>query len=326
MAAVSARFRSEKQNYMTEQDPLSALAYVTGSSLRDYKRAADGSEAPWYADKLLWLLTVGLAVMFGQTFYSLLTVGLWTNPQFSHGPIVLLAAIYLLGKRWNEVSRTERNAPSLHLGITCLIFSAVLLIAGKDLGIIYFELGAFILAMTGIVAMVAGQNFLRQLKFPLFFMIFMIPLPGFLVDPISQWLKLAVSNASVDILDALHYPVARSGVIIQIGQYQLLVADACAGMRTLFMLETLGILYLYVVRHSSGLRNFALPLLIVPISFFANVLRVILLALVTYYFGDEAGQGFLHELAGIVLFLAGLTLLIMTDAVLRLPGRKIRAC
>jgi exosortase B len=261
--------------------------------------------------------------MFGQTFFTLLTVGLWTDPAFSHGPIVLMIALYLLLKRWAELSRLEPYAPSSNLGIACLILSAALLIAGKDLEIIYVELLAFVLALIGIVATVAGLDFLRRLKFPLFFMVFMIPLPGFIAVPISRWFKLLVSDGTVNILRELQYPVARSGVIIQIGQYQLLVADACAGLRTLFMLEALGVLYLHLVRHPSLLRVIILPILIVPISFLANVFRVVILALITYHFGDKAGQGYLHWLAGVVLFLVGLTMLIIADALLRLLSKQL---
>jgi len=100
-------------------------------------------------------------------------------------------------------------------------------------------------------------------------------------------------------------------------RFQLLVADACAGMRTLFMLEAMGIFYLNVARHSSALRNVTLGLLIVPISFTSNMIRVIFLALLTYHFGDEVGQGFLHGFAGAVLFLVGLGLITSLDALLR---------
>ena len=107
---------------------------------------------------------------------------------------------------------------------------------------------------------------------------------------------------------AAGFPIARSGVILQVGQYQLLVADACAGLQTLLTLEALGLFYLNVVRHSSAFRNVGLALLIIPISFTANVIRVVTLSLVTYYLGDAAGQGFLHGFAGIVLFITALLL------------------
>jgi exosortase/archaeosortase family protein len=111
-------------------------------------------------------------------------------------------------------------------------------------------------------------------------------------------MKMAVSYAAENILFAVGYPIARTGVVLQIGQYQLLVADACAGLHTLFTLEALGLLYLNIVRHESLFRNVALAILIVPISFTANVIRVMTLTLITYHLGDAAGQGFLHGFAG----------------------------
>ena len=92
---------------------------------------------------------------------------------------------------------------------------------------------------------------------------------------------------------------------------------------TLFTLEAMGLLYLNVVRHSSALRNILLAILIVPISFAANVTRVVVLSLITYHFGDAAGQGFLHGFAGMVLFLTALLLIIATDSLLRLGGRAM---
>lgn len=131
-------------------------------------------------------------------------------------------------------------------------------------------------------------------------------------------MKMAVSYFAEAILFAAGYPIARSGVILQIGQYQLLVADACAGLHTLFTLEAMGLLYLNLVQHSSAVRNIVLALLIIPISFVSNVVRVIVLTLVTYHLGDEAGQGFLHGFAGMVLFLSGLLLIIVADSLLRI--------
>ena len=121
--------------------------------------------------------------------------------------------------------------------------------------------------------------------------------------------------------------MARTGVILQVGPYQLLVADACAGLNTLLTLEALGLLYLNLVRHESAARNITLAMLIVPISFAANVIRVIALALITYHFGDAAGQGFLHGFAGMVLFLAALLLILVpTAGACRRPPPPRRGC
>lgn len=275
------------------------------------------------ANSGLWLMFAGLAVMFVPTLWDLLvTTGLWVDDEHAHGPIILSISIWLLWKRWYQAPDLSSFKPAPALAWVCLLIAAGLYVPGRALDIIYFETGAFIWALAGIVLMAGGVGLLNTVKFPLIFMMFMVPLPNSLVGPISSWMKLAVSTVTVDALAWAGLPVAQAGVVISLGPYQLLVADACAGMRTLFMLEAFGILYLNLVHHKSMLRNIMLPILIIPISFTANVIRVIVLALITYYLGDEAGQGFLHGFAGIVLFLVGLLIMMGTDSLLRLSSRK----
>jgi exosortase B len=259
--------------------------------------------------------------MFGPTFFDLLAGGEWTEAQNSHGPLVFAISLWLLWKR-RPAAPNVQYSPTPVLAWICLMIASGLFVPGRALHLAYVEVGAFIWAAAGSVLLIGGTGLLKRVAFPIVFMLFMIPLPNFLVGGISGLLKQAVSVAAVDVLAWLDYPVARSGVIMTIGPYQLLVADACAGVSNLFMLETLGILYLNLIRSRSLLRNFVLPILIVPISFVANVARVVVLALVTYYLGDEAGQGFLHGFAGIVLFLLGLSLMIATDSALRLVDGK----
>jgi exosortase/archaeosortase family protein len=112
--------------------------------------------------------------------------------------------------------------------------------------------------------------------------------------------------------------------MLNVGQYRLMVADACAGLHTLLSLEAMGLLYLHLVKHDLLFRNITLTALIIPISFIANVIRVIVLVLVTYYYGDSAGQGFVHGFAGILLFVVALSLIILIDALLHTLAHKPR--
>jgi exosortase/archaeosortase family protein len=86
----------------------------------------------------------------------------------------------------------------------------------------------------------------------------------------------------------------------------------------MFTLEALGMLYMNLMNYTSVARNVALALLLVPISFAANIVRVCILVLVTYHFGDEAGQGFVHGFAGMVLFMAALMFMLFVDKLLAL--------
>lgn len=266
-------------------------------------------------------LSLGMAGMFLPTLFELFQdndAGLWNKGEHSHGPIMLTLAMWLLVTRWRAFAEQGRNRLSGHwLAWPCYFLGAALYVSGRALGIIYFEVGAFIPTLAGLVLMSGGLPLLNQLKFPIFFCIFMVPLPGFLLDPISHFIKLHISIAVSELLWAFGYPISHTGVVLNIGPYQLLVADACAGMRTLFMLEAMGIFYLNVIKHSSWLRNLGLAFLIVPISFTANMIRVIVLTLITYHLGDEAGQGFLHGFAGIVLFASAMLLLMGIDRTLR---------
>jgi len=166
----------------------------------------------------------------------------------------------------------------------------------------------------GVLLLSCGRQALKAMWFPLFFIIFMLPLP---LASITMPMKMAVSYVTETILFWFDYPIARSGVVLQIGQYQLLVADACAGMHTLISLEALGLLYLNLVKHDSLMRNITLGILIIPISFTANVVRVMALTLITYYFGDEVGQGFVHGFAGMFLFIIALIFILAVDSAIQ---------
>jgi exosortase B len=218
---------------------------------------------------------------------------------------------------------SEEKSTAPVTGSFVFIVGLLLYIIGRSQDILLFEIGSAIWLLSAILLIMRGSDALKAMWFPLFFMIFMIPLPSAVVDAVTMPMKMAVSYVAENILFWAGYPIARTGVILQIGQYKLLVADACAGLHTLFTLEALGLLYLNIIRHESLLRNVMLAILIVPISFTANVVRVMVLTLITYHYGDEAGQGFLHGFSGMVLFLTALLLIIGVDSLFQL-GVKLR--
>ncbi|HEX5126928.1 MAG TPA: exosortase B, partial [Rhodocyclaceae bacterium] len=258
----------------------------------------------------------GLMCMYAPTLVELFR-NVWSTDQQGHGPIILALCIWLFYRKWPALLATENSRPSPLLGWLLMLIGVLAYVLGRSQDIIFFEVGSAIWIIAAIVLLLRGKRQLASLWFMLFFMIFMIPLPGQFVDALTQPMKIAVSIVAEQVLYWFGYPIARSGVILQIGPYQLMVADACAGLQTLFTLEALGLFYLNVVRHSSAVRNITLAILIIPISFTANVIRVMALTLITYYLGDEAGQGFLHGFAGIVLFSVALLLIISADTALR---------
>jgi exosortase B len=279
-------------------------------------------ESSKFAFSISWLLVLaGFSVMYAPTFIDLFN-GVWSSDENAHGPIILAVSSWLLWDKWNEIKKDSQHTPAPLLGSLFLLLGFAGYFIGRSQSIDTLEVASIIPVMTGVVLIMLGTAALRKLWFPFFFLIFMIPLPGVFVQMLTVPLKTGVSYAAEHILYWFGYPIARTGVILVIGQYQLLVADACAGLHSLFTLEALGLLYMNLVRHKSWSRNIFLAILIIPISFCANVIRVIVLTLITFYFGDEAGQGFLHGFAGMVLFITALMLIIAVDSFLRIGVKK----
>ncbi|MBL8351863.1 MAG: exosortase B [Burkholderiaceae bacterium] len=265
-------------------------------------------------------LSIGFAALYVPS-YLMLAQRIWPSDEQGHGPIILAVSLWLLyGKRY-ELAALQPQ-PSVGWGLPLLLVGLVLYVLGRSQFIMFFEVFSQIVVLAALVLLFLGARALRLVWFPLFFLLFMVPLPGSVVASVTGPLKSAVSAVAANLLYQAGYPVGRAGVVMTVGPYQLLVADACAGLNSMFTLEALGLLYMNLMRYTNAVRNVLLAILIIPISFAANIVRVMLLVLVTYHFGDEAGQGFIHGFAGMVLFMVGLVLMLGTDSVLRLAFRR----
>lgn len=266
---------------------------------------------------LAWApIIIGLVVLYAPSLVDLFQ-GVWSSSDQLHGPIVLSISVWLMYKKWPTMIKVSKGHPTSAWGWPLFVIGLMLYVLGRSQDILIFEVGSVIWLLAGTILLKRGRAALATQSFALFFMLFMVPLPSLVVDTVTMPMKMAVSYVAEHILYWAGYPIGRSGVILQIGQYMLLVADACAGLHTLLTLEALGLLYLSVVRRDSVFRNIGLAVLIVPISFTANVIRVMVLSLITYHFGDDAGQGFLHGFAGMVLFMSALLLIVGFDMALQ---------
>ncbi len=278
-----------------------------------------GETARWPRETSLpWLIVLaGLVVMFAPTFVDLFD-GLWSTEQNAHGPIVLAISVWFLVHRARQIGVAGfQLRPSSAMGWAMFTSGLALYVIGRSQAFLIFEVGSLVVLLIAITLLLLGAEVARKLWFAFFFMLFVIPLPGSMIDSVTQPMKIFASVAAEHLLYLLGFPVARSGVVISIGQYQLLVADACAGLNSLFTLEALGLLYMNLVRHESFFRNVLLAVLIIPISLASNAIRVVFLALITYFYGDAAGQGFLHGFSGMVLFMTALLLIMLVDSALR---------
>ncbi|PXW94954.1 exosortase B [Sphaerotilus hippei] len=292
--------------------------------LQSYVSAVFGKrEASDTAHLTFLVVAAGFLAMFVPVYLDLAR-HIWSTDEQGHGPIILGLCAWLIWRSREALialpARPARRTAAVLMALCWPVYAISL-----SQGITTVEGLLQPLVVIALLLWFKGWPGVRLMWFPLAFMLFMVPVPSTVVLQATMPLKVAVSSVAEPLLHALGYPIARTGVILQVGQYQLLVADACAGLNSIFTLEALGLLYLNMKGHASAARNLVMACLIFPASFLSNVIRVCTLVLVTYHFGDAAGQGFTHTFAGMVLFLCALVIIIALDHVLDLVWKVLPA-
>jgi exosortase B len=274
-----------------------------------------------YRSLALWLLA--FVLFYGPT-YVVLMRDTWSTDDQGHGPMIIAASAFLLWQRRNLIFAGEAR-PAVGAAIVMMLVSMVFYAIGHSQSVIELEAISQIPVLASVLLLTHGWSALRRAWFPLSFLLFSVPIPGAVTQMITMPLKLAVSTVANEVLYWAGYPIGRVGVMLTVGQYQLLVADACSGLNSLFTLEALGLLYMNVMNYTNRTRNTLLAVMIIPISFISNVTRVITLVLLTYYYGDEVGQGFAHNFSGMVLFGVALVLTYAFDQLLSIWFDKKKA-
>jgi len=123
-------------------------------------------------------------------------------------------------------------------------------------------------------------------------------------------------------LEAFNVPVLRDGNLIVLPNISLEVVEACSGIRSLFTLLTLTILYGYFFEPRLWMRVF-LVALTVPLALFCNGLRITGTGLLTQYFDPSAAEDFFHGFSGWFIFLVALGSVFAIHRTLVLIQRKV---
>ena len=237
----------------------------------------------------------------------------WSTESGGHGPIVLVTGLWLIWRNWAEVDAVRTVPP---LGRVLALFVPVLIFAvlAKITQIIeiegYIVDGVVVIVLYGLI----GGAAMKKLIFPLLYLAFIIPPPETLVAAVTNPLKTMISEYSVRLLYLFGYPIGGQGVTIQIGQYQLLVAQACSGLNSIVSLSAITSFYVYLQRGVRPAYSLFLLAMILPVAIFANFIRVLILILLTYYAGEAVAQGFLHNFAGLTMFVTALLTIFAIDS------------
>jgi len=271
----------------------------------------DSLFAGWLRIIQHWPLVVGTAFLAFPTLEFIATQG-WATEQGSHGPLVLASGLWLLARMLGQ-NKAAQQTPATWPAIAAIFVSGGLLVFFRLAAVIELEVYALYALCLSILYSFVGGVLMARLWFPLLYLMFAVPLPDTMIALTTNPLKLWLSRTAVSLLHAADYPIANAGVTIQIGQYELLVAAACAGLNSLITLTAVTLFYVYLSHKSGWKCMLILVAAAVPIAIFANLMRVLILILLTFHAGEAAAQGFLHNFAGMTTFTISLLSIYLLD-------------
>nr|AAC44067.1 unknown [Sphingomonas sp. S88] len=258
-----------------------------------------------------WLAVAGLAALAIPTF---VTLGreTWSAEGGVQGPIVLATGAWMLARQRDSLVALRRPG-NLALGALCLLLALGIYTVGRVFDFISIETFGLVATFVAAAFLYFGGRALRAAWFPTLWLFFLVPPPGWIVDRVTAPLKEFVSYAATGFLSWLDYPILRQGVTLFVGPYQLLVEDACSGLRSLSSLVVVTLLYIYIKNKPSWRYALFIAALVIPVAVITNILRIVILVLITYHMGDEAAQSFLHVSTGMVMFVVALLCIFAID-------------
>jgi exosortase len=264
----------------------------------------------------LALVCLGVAFAFAYFDVFLWLFDDWElDGNYSHGWLIVPIAAYMTWERRHQLARAERK-PSAW-GFALLVASIGALAAGTLAAETTVARLSIILTVISAIWFIAGVEYLRILKFPLAFLLLMIPIPGIIFNRITFPLQLVASDFGARSLGVVGIPVFREGNLINLAHMSLDVAEACSGIRSLISLFTLSLLYGYFAEPHRTIRVILL-IATVPVAIVANGTRVAATGMAAHWYGAQAAEGFFHSFSGWIVFAvaAGALVLVRVGAML----------
>ena len=241
----------------------------------------------------------------------------WDDPNYSHVFFIPVVSGYLVWQKKESLKNLLRKQSNL--GILIIILGAITYILGTAAAEFFTTRLSFVICILGIVLFYYGKEFIKELWFPILFLLFMIPIPYVIYYSVTFPMQLLSSQAASGLLQLIAMPVLRQGNVINLPNYSLEVVEACSGLRSLMTLSALGAAMAYMTQKTISGGTF-LFLLSFPIAIGANIFRLVITALGAYFISAKLAEGFLHEISGLVVFLVGFISLCIAGTIINWIG------
>jgi exosortase D (VPLPA-CTERM-specific) len=244
----------------------------------------------------------------------------WVNaPEYSHAALVPVVVAFLIWQQKEALAITPFNGS--WTGPVLIAIAGVLYVVGELGSVFYLVDIGFVLAVNGIVLSLLGRRAFRFIFMPLLMLVLMVPLPAFLNNNLSSTLQLWSSNIGVWVIRLFGISVYQEGNVIDLGGFRLQVVEACAGLRYLFPLITLGVIIAYFYKGAMWKRVW-IVLSAVPLTIFMNSLRIGIIGVLVDRYGSSMAEGFLHDFEGWVVFMLCAAVMLGEVVVLTRIGRE----
>ena len=267
---------------------------------------------------LFAVAAVAAILPFAHVLGSLYNI--WNlKPEYSHGVIIPVLSAFLIWRQREEL----RSLPftGSWTGLWLIALGLVLRFIGASTTMHTFEHYAFLLVLYGLVLSLTGPTIFRRLWMPLIILVFALPLPSFFNTSLSLHLQLLSSELGVWVIRAVGISVLLEGNVIDLGNYQLEVAEACSGLRYLLPLMTLSFIIAYLFRGPIWKRTVIL-LSSIPITVIMNSLRIGFIGITVEHWGRSMAEGALHDFEGWLVFMLSTGAVILTAFGLSRVGRS----
>jgi exosortase D (VPLPA-CTERM-specific) len=275
-----------------------------------------GSPVRLYA--LLAIVVVAAIVPFAGVLASLYNI--WNlKPEYSHGIIIPVLSAYLIWRQREQV----RQLPFVGswVGVVLIACGLAVRFVGEMSTMHTLDHYAFLLVLYGVVLAFAGPVVFRRLWMPLLILIFALPLPSVFNNALSLQLQLLSSKLGVLVIRAAGVSVLLEGNVIDLGNYQLEVAEACSGLRYLFPLMTLSFIVAYLFR-GPWWKRATVFLSSIPITVLMNSLRIGFIGITVDRWGTHMAEGALHDFEGWLVFMLSTAAVMITAFVLSQVGKS----
>jgi exosortase len=245
-------------------------------------------------------------VLFAPSFMKLMQVW-YTDSDYSHGFCVIPISLYMVWLKRHKLAILQKKTS--WIGLLILISSLITYLVSYAVRFHTLLYLSIICVVVGIVLFLAGWQVTRVLLLPLLFLVFMIPIPNAYYIMITNPLRLMITGISAWLMGFLGIPVLQDGNLLYLAHYQLEVAEACSGVRSLTSYLMLG--FLFAVLSRKTFSKVFIILSTIPFAIAVNIIRVTVTGILANFFGDRVAQGFFHEFTGFLLFLIGFVILFL---------------